>query len=193
MAFLRSITSFDAGPVVYGDQVVLRIPQMSDFAEWAKLRAVSRDFLVPWEPTWPANDLTRAAFRQRIRRYQRDVHEEVSYPFFVFLLSEDILVGGITLSNIRHGVAQCCSIGYWIGEHYQNCGLTSDAVRAVVQFAFDTLNLHRVEAACLSSNQPSIRLLRRCGFTEEGYARRYLKINGIWQDHLLFAIVAGDL
>ena len=84
-------------------------------------------------------------------------------------------------------------MGYWIGEPYQRCGLMSDAVRAVVPFAFDILNLHRVEAACLPSNQRSINLLRGCGFTEEGYARRYLKINGVWQDHVLFAILSEDL
>ena len=193
MAFLRSVTSQDIGPEVFGDQVVLRVPQMADFPVWADLRAQSRDFLVPWEPTWPADDLTRAAFRRRIRRYQRDVHEGVTYPFFLFLRDEGALVGGLTLSNIRRGVAQSCSVGYWIGEPYQRCGLMSDAVRAVVPFAFDILNLHRVEAACLPSNQRSMNLLRGCGFTEEGYARRYLKINGVWQDHVLFAILAEDI
>ena len=193
MASLRSVTSFDTGPVLYGDQVVLRIPQMSDFSAWADLRAVSRNFLVPWEPTWPADDLTRASFRRRIRRYQRDVHEGLTYPFFVYLRDDDVLVGGLTLSNIRRGVAQCCSVGYWIGEPYQRCGLMSDAVRTVLPFAFDVLNLHRVEAACLPTNKASINLLRGCQFTEEGFARRYLKINGVWQDHLLFAVVAGDI
>ncbi len=106
---------------------------------------------------------------------------------------DDVLVGGLTLSNIRRGVAQCCSVGYWIGEPYQRCGLMSDAVRTVLPFAFDVLNLHRVEAACLPSNKASINLLRGCRFTEEGFARRYLKINGVWQDHLLFAVVAGDI
>lgn len=193
MAFLRSVTSQDTGPEVFGDQVVLRVPQMADFPAWADLRAQSRDFLLPWEPTWPADDLTRAAFRRRIRRYQRDVHEGVTYPFFLFLRDEGSLVGGLTLSNIRRGVAQSCSVGYWIGEPYQRCGLMSDAVRAVVPFAFDSLNLHRVEAACLPSNDRSMNLLRGCGFTEEGYARRYLKINGVWQDHVLFAILSEDL
>ena len=193
MAFLRSVTSQDTGPEVLGEQVVLRVPQMSDFPAWAELRAQSRDFLMPWEPTWPADDLTRAAFRRRIRRYQRDVHDGITYPFFLFLRSEGSLVGGLTLSNIRRGVAQSCSVGYWIGEAYQRCGLMSDAVRAVVPFAFGSLNLHRVEAACLPSNDRSISLLRGCGFTEEGYARRYLKINGVWQDHVLFAILAEDL
>ena len=193
MAFLRSVTSADSGPIVYGDQVRLRVPQMSDFKAWADLRDASRDFLVPWEPTWPADDLTRAAFRRRIRRYQRDVHEGVTYPFFLTLREDDALVGGLTLSNIRRGVAQSCSVGYWIGAPFQKCGLMSDAVRASVRFAFDTLNLHRVEAACLPNNIRSINLLSSCGFTEEGYARRYLKINGAWQDHRLFAILADDI
>ena len=90
MAFLRSVKSLDSGPVVYGDQVVLRIPQMSDFGAWADLREASRNFLVPWEPTWPADDLTRTSFRRRIRRYQRDVHEGMTYPCFLYLRSEDV-------------------------------------------------------------------------------------------------------
>mgnify|MGYP000383301549 CR=1 FL=1 len=192
MVFLRSVTPADIGPVVQGGGVFLRVPQMSDFEDWAELRAASRGFLVPWEPTWPRDDLTRSAFRRRIRRYWRDVREDVSYPFFVFRSHDNVLLGGLTLSNIRRGVAQTASLGYWLGQPFARRGYMSAAVGAVLPFAFDTLGLHRVEAACLPTNAASIALLRRCGFAEEGYARHYLKINGEWRDHLLFAILAGD-
>lgn len=193
MVFLRSVTPGDLGPVVHGDGLVLRVPQMSDFEEWSALREVSRSFLVPWEPMWPADDLTRSAFRRRIRRYWRDVREDQSYPFFVYRDEDDVLLGGLTLSNIRRGVAQTCSLGYWIGQPYAGRGYMTSAVRAVIPFCFESLRLHRLEAACLPTNEPSIRLLRRCGFREEGYARGFLRINGVWRDHLLFAILSDDL
>ena len=193
MAFLRSVNPIETGPVIHAGQVYLRVPQMPDFSAWSALRALSREFLVPWEPTWPSDDLTRGAFRRRVRRYVRDIREDQAYPFFIFSTSDDALVGGLTLSNIRRGVSQACSLGYWVGAPHARQGHMSRAVAAAVPFVFDTLKLHRLEAACLPSNLASIALLRKCGFTEEGYARRYLKINGIWQDHLLFAVLAEDI
>ncbi len=192
MAFLRSVNPVESGPVIHAEGIYLRTPQMPDFAAWSSLRAVSREFLTPWEPTWPGDDLTRSSFRRRIRRYIRDIREDQAYPFFIFNAIDHSLLGGLTLSNIRRGVAQACSLGYWIGFPYARHGYMSRAVSAAVPFVFETLNLHRLEAACLPNNQASIGLLRKCGFTEEGYARRYLRINGVWQDHLLFAILAED-
>ncbi|MGI9371064.1 MAG: GNAT family N-acetyltransferase [Hyphomicrobiales bacterium] len=193
MAFLRSVTASDVSPTLYGEQVVMRIPQMSDFENWTSLRADSRAFLTPWEPTWPRDDLTKPAFRRRIRRYQRDVREGHSFPFFIYNAISDELVGGLTLSNIRRGVSQSCSLGYWVGEPYARKGHMYDAVQTIMPFVFDNLLLHRLEAACLPVNEPSARLLLKCGFSEEGYARRYLRINGVWQDHLLFAVLSEDL
>ncbi|MGI9483666.1 MAG: GNAT family N-acetyltransferase [Hyphomicrobiales bacterium] len=192
MAFLRSVSALDSSPTLYGEEIMLRIPQLSDFEAWADLRRRSRAFLTPWEPTWPNDDLSRPAFRRRVRRYQRDVRDGHAFPFLIFRRDDDSLLGGLTLSNIRRGVSQSCSLGYWIGEPHARKGFMRDSVTAVMPFVFDTLLLHRLEAACLPVNEPSIRLLRRCGFSEEGYARRFLRINGVWQDHLLFAILRED-
>lgn len=192
MAFLRSVSLLDDGPAIHGDGVFLRTPQMSDFAAWARLRAESRAFLVPWEPAWPQDDLTRSAFRRRLRRYYRDIREDEAYPFFVFRSGDEALVGGLTLSHVRRGVTQSCSLGYWVGRPHARRGHMSAAVRAIIPFVFDTLHLHRIEAACLPSNVASIRLLEKTGFLREGYARRYLRINGTWQDHLLFALLHDD-
>jgi ribosomal-protein-alanine N-acetyltransferase len=98
-----------------------------------------------------------------------------------------VLVGGITLANIRRGVAQAGSIGYWVGESYARTGIMSAALRAMIPFSFGTLRLHRLEAACIPTNAASIGLLEKSGFQREGYARQYLCINGMWQDHLLYA------
>ena len=128
-----------------------------------------------------------AAFRRRLRRYAEDQRADQSYAFFLFRKSDDALIGGLTLANIRRGVAQAGSLGYWIGEPFARRGLMSGAVQALVPFAFGSLRLHRLEAACIPSNAASIRLLEKAGFVREGYAREYLCINGLWQDHLLFA------
>ena len=192
MAFFRSVSFSEQLPAIAGGSVLLRAPQMADHAEWSALRAASRDFLTPWEPTWPADDLTRAAFRRRIRRYAEDQRSDLAYPFFIFRKSDSVLVGGLTLANIRRGCAQAASLGYWMGAAYAGQGYMTAAVTTVLPFAFGTLRLHRVEAACIPGNDASIRLLGNTGFQREGFARQYLCINGIWQDHLLFARLRDD-
>ena len=146
-------------------------------------------FLQPWEPSWPADDLSRSAYRRRLMAYQRDMDLGAGYSFFVFRHDDNELVGGITLSNIRRGVAQMGTLGYWVGEPYARQGLTLAAVRAVTAFCFGPLALHRLEAACVPENDASRRLLLRAGFALEGRASAYLKINGDWRDHLLFGLV----
>jgi ribosomal-protein-alanine N-acetyltransferase len=192
MAFFRTANFAEPLPSIGGDGVALRAPQPADYAEWAELREASRAFLAPWEPTWPADDLTRAAFRRRLRRYAEDQRADLAYPFFLFRQSDNTLVGGLTLGNIRRGVAQAGSLGYWMGAHYARQGYMTAAVRALVGFAFTSLRLHRIEAACIPANAASIRLLERNGFSREGYAREYLCINGVWRDHLLYARLSGD-
>jgi ribosomal-protein-alanine N-acetyltransferase len=186
MAFFRTINFSDPVPTVVGQGVVLRAPQITDHAEWAAVREHSRDFLTPWEPTWPEDDLTRSAFRRRLRRYAEDLRADQSYAFIILRSSDNALLGGLTLANIRRGVAQAASIGYWMGRPYIRHGYMTAAVRAMIPFAFNTLRLHRLEAACIPTNAASIRLLEKTGFVREGYARDYLCINGTWQDHLLY-------
>ncbi|HUG60296.1 MAG TPA: GNAT family N-acetyltransferase, partial [Methylomirabilota bacterium] len=186
MTLLRVVVG-DTGPVLRGARVVLRLPTMADHAAWAEIRADSREFLRPWEPSWPSDDLTRAAFRRRIKRYHRDVREDTGAPFFVYRASDDRLIGGLTLTAIRRGVAQACSLGYWMGVHYASQGYMSDAVRTVIPHVFGEMRLHRLEAASMPTNTRSISLLENAGFTREGFARRYLLIDGKWQDHVLFA------
>jgi ribosomal-protein-alanine N-acetyltransferase len=186
MAFFRTINFSDALPSIAGEGVMLRTPQVTDYSDWAALREASREFLAPWEPTWPADDLSRSAFRRRIRRYTEDLRTDQGYAFLIIRSADDALVGGLTLANIRRGVAQAGSLGYWMGQPHARHGYMTAAVRAVIPFAFTTLRLHRLEAACIPTNTGSIRLLENTGFVREGYARDYLCINGIWQDHLLY-------
>lgn len=182
----------ESGFRIEGDGVRLRPPRAADFAAWRDLRAHSRVFLQPWEPTWPADDLSRGAFRRRLIAYARDREAGAAYPFFVFRAHDDALTGGITLSNVRRGVAQMGSVGYWCGRPFARQGLTLAAVRTLAEFAFRTLALHRLEAACIPQNAASRALLAKAGFVEEGYAHAYLKINGDWRDHVLFGLVNPD-
>jgi len=135
MAFFRTVSFSDLMPAIGGAGVVLRAPQMSDFAEWTALREASRSFLTPWEPTWPADDLSRASFRRRIKRYSEDQRSDLAYAFFVFRKHDDVLVGGLTLANIRRGCAQAGSLGYWMGVTHARQGHMTAAVNAIIPFA----------------------------------------------------------
>ena len=192
MAFLRSISTVTTNPTIRAERVLLRAPTISDFPQWARVREDSRSFLAPWEPIWPADDLTKLAFRRRIRRYQREIRNGTGYPFFVFSPDGETLLGGLTLSQVQRGVTQSALLGYWMSASHAGKGLMGAAVRAVTGFAFDTLHLNRLEAACLPHNEASIRLLEKVGFQREGYARKYLCIDGRWQDHLLYGLIRDD-
>ncbi|MDQ0470398.1 GNAT family N-acetyltransferase [Labrys wisconsinensis] len=192
MSFLRPLSFSDLLPALHGAGVELRAPQMRHYDAWAALRSDSRAFLTPWEPTWPPADLTRLAYRVRLRRYARDVRADAAYPYFIFRAADGALMGGLTLGQVRRGVSQSASLGYWMGEAYAGRGHMTAAVRALAPHAFGPMQLRRIEAACLPNNERSIRLLERVGFTREGYARSYLCINGEWRDHLLYALLATD-
>ena len=170
-----------------GARVLLRPPRDGDYTQWAELRAASRDFLTPWEPTWPRDALTRGCWRRRLKHYGEEWHLGASYSFMIFRLTDLKLMGGITLSNVRRGVAQAGTIGYWVGQSFARQGVMTEAVGLTLRFAYEDLGLHRVEAACLPGNVASRALLKKCGFQEEGYAPQYLKIDGAWRDHVLFA------
>jgi ribosomal-protein-alanine N-acetyltransferase len=192
MAFLRSSTSHDAAPAIRGARVWLRPPASGDYAAWAELRARSRDHLTPWEPTWADDELSRTAFRRRIRHYQRELRDDLGYAFLIFARADDTLLGGLTLSNVRRGVAQAATLGYWLGAPHVGQGYMGQAIEAVVAFARDGLRLHRLEAACMPGNRASMQVLERAGFAREGEARAYLKIAGRWEDHVLFGRVLGE-
>ncbi len=191
-AFLRPISGSTHTATLHGSRVYLRAPRGGDWRAWSTIRGASRGFLEPWEPTWPKNALSRGAFRRRLRRQARESLDDTGYAFFIFRRADDALLGGVTLSNLQRGVAMSCSLGYWVGAQHARQGIMSEAIASLLPFVFDTLGLHRLEAACLPDNVASHELLRKLDFHEEGYARDYLRINGRWHDHLLFALLASD-
>lgn len=176
-----------SGPVLVHERVLLRRPETSDHAAWAALRAESRAFLEPWEPEWPPDDLDRPAWKERMRRYRADIAQGTGMPFFVFIDGGRVLAGGISIGNIRRGVAQSGQIGYWMGARHAGQGLMAEALEALVRHAFGELGLHRLEAACIPGNNRSMRVLEKAGFEREGLLRSYLRIAGSWRDHILYA------
>jgi ribosomal-protein-alanine N-acetyltransferase len=192
MRLFRSLAANASTVRLEGARTYLRPPLERDWRAYAEVRAASRRFLEPWEPTWPSDALSRDAFHRRLNRCTSDWRNDTGYSMFVFDRSNNALLGGISLSNVRRGVAQCGTLGYWIGEAHAGQGFMSEGLSLLLDFCFGDLALHRVEAACLPTNEASRRLLLGRGFSEDGYARKYLKIRGVWQDHLLFSLLAED-
>ncbi len=191
MTFLLSATrSVDLE--LKGRTVSLRAPVMGDYAAWAELRAVSRAELEPYEPQWTRDELSRTTFRHRLKHYAREAAQDLGYAYFVYDVTGTRLIGAITLSNVRRGVAQAASIGYWMGSPETGRGRMTEALQLLAPHAFRTLHLHRLEAGCLPANHASVRVLEKAGFQREGLARHYLRIRGKWQDHLLFARLSDD-
>jgi ribosomal-protein-alanine N-acetyltransferase len=179
-------------PMLLGRRIFLRRPEAADWAAWAELRSRSRNFLTPWEPSWPPDSLSRLSFRRRLRRQAREEAEDLDHAFFIFLRDTPILIGGITVGDVQRGAADSATIGYWIGEPFARQGYMTEALTAIMNYAFQKLGLHRLQAACMLENVASQRLLERCNFQQEGIARRALRIDGFWRDHSLFAALAED-
>jgi [ribosomal protein S5]-alanine N-acetyltransferase len=193
MALFRITRAVDPAPLLRGEGLYLRPAQSDDYPAWSSLREASREFLIPWEPTWPADDLTRGAFRRRLRRQAEEIARDESFAFLIFAENTNVLLGGITIGGIRRGVAQTASLGYWMGAAHAGKGHMTRAVGVAAAFGFSTLRLHRLEAACIPSNIASATLLERNGFQREGFARAYLCINGTWRDHYLFGLLENDI
>ncbi len=174
------------------ERMTLRLPLHGDFRGWSDLRRESRDFLTPWEPSWSPDHLSRKAFTNRVYWAARAQGQGTALPLFLFRRSDDRLMGAITLDNIRRGPSQAGTLGYWIGQPFARQGYMREAIAAVVHHAFATIDLSRIEAACLPENAASRGVLEKCGFKYEGVAQSYLQINGRWRNHVLYANLRGD-
>jgi ribosomal-protein-alanine N-acetyltransferase len=129
----------ETGPSLQGQGVVLRPPRRRDYPQWETLRQGSRSFLQPWEPVWSPDELSPAAYARRLSAWRNGRESDQMYAFFVFRESDDALVGGITLNNVRRGVAQMGTVGYWSGQPYARQGHTLAALRTLIGFAFGPL------------------------------------------------------
>ncbi len=174
------------------ERMLLRLPQHADFRAWTTLRRESADFLVPWEPSWAEDHLSRRSFTNRVYWSARAAGQGSALPLFLIRRGDDMLLGAITLDNIRRGPAQAGTLGYWIGAAHARQGYMREAIRALVHYAFSELDLSRIEAACLPENAASRGVLEGAGFKYEGVAQSYLQIHGRWRNHVLYANLRGD-
>lgn len=175
-------------PVLIGERIYLRAPRAGDYTAWRDLRRASREFLKPFEPRWTESDLGQRVYNSRLKRGREEARAGTDYSFFIFTRSEDQLVGGITLSNVRRRAAQFVNLGYWMGHTFAGRGYMTEAVGLIIPYCFETLGLHRIHAAFLPDNRASRRVLEKNGFREEGYAEHYLQIDGKWADHVMFGL-----
>lgn len=173
------------------ERIVLRLPVHGDFHAWVSLREASRAFLTPWEPVWSPDHLSRKSFVNRVYWAARASRGGTALPLFL-VRRDGVLLGAITLDNIRRGPAQSGTIGYWIGQSFARQGYMREAIGALVHHAFTTLDLSRVEAACLPENAASRGVLETSGFKYEGVAQSYLQIDGRWRNHVLYANLRSD-
>jgi ribosomal-protein-alanine N-acetyltransferase len=171
-----------------GERIVLRHLVEADAPALLAFVEGNRGFFEQWEPTRDDGFFTLDAQRIDIADAAADAAANRRHAFGLFLDGE--LVGRLALSNLVRGVFQNAYLGYSIGEQWNGQGLATEAVALAVEFAFGELGLHRVQAAVMPRNSGSIRVLEKNGFREEGYAVGYLCINGVWEDHRIFARTA---
>lgn len=174
------------------ERMTLRLPQHADHRAWAELREVSAEFLAPWEPVWSHDHLTRSAFTNRVYWAHRAQAQGTALPVLLIRREDQALLGAVTLDNIRRGPVQAGTLGYWIGSPFARQGYMREAILAMVHHAFQTLDLSRIEAACLPENRPSRGVLETTGFKYEGVAQAYLQIAGRWRNHVLYANLRAD-
>ena len=179
-------------PTITTSRLTLRLPESRDHHAWAELRKASADFLEPWEPIRDENYLSASAFQNRVIWARRASAEKRAMNFLIFRNEDNALVGGITLDNVQGGVSQSCTVGYWMGQAYARQGFMSEALNASVQYAFNEMDISRVQAGCLPENAPSRALLEKKGFKYEGVAQSYLQIAGRWRNHVLYANLRRD-
>ena len=175
-----------------GQRVFLRPPKRRDALKWQKLRMSSKSFLVPWEPSWNASSCTRRAYLRYFKNSNYLANMDRAYSFLIFKSDDKTLLGGINVGNVRRGVAQSASLGYWIGARYARNGYMKEALKLLIPSLFIDLRLNRIEAATLEENVASRNLLKKIGFKKEGVLRKYLKINGAWRDHVLYGLLEND-
>ncbi|HPF78240.1 MAG TPA: GNAT family N-acetyltransferase [Alphaproteobacteria bacterium] len=176
-------------PRLQGFRVLLKAPEEKDYQEWALVRAKNQEFLTPYEPQWAEDCLTNAYFKRRLARQDEEYRAGRGCYFLIHHRRSGDIIGGINLNNIQMGAACFASLGYWIDSDYQGQGYMKEAAALVIDYAFNTLHLKRLNAGSLPHNARSIGLLKSLGFEEEGYAKKYLQINGAWQDHVLFGLI----
>jgi ribosomal-protein-alanine N-acetyltransferase len=179
---------------LFGRRVMLRPLVLSDFAAWREVRHRCGAWLTKWEPqrlpNQPDTTQDRDAFAVRCSARQRERQLGTGYGFGIFV--DGTFCGEINLSSIQRGPFQNAYVGYWIDEKWAGQGLMPEAVVVLTRFAFEDLHLHRIQISIIPRNASSRRVVDKLGLREEGTALRYLEIDGVWEDHVRYAITAEE-
>lgn len=173
------------------NDVSLRVIDESFSNEVSEFFLRNKDFLEPWEAK-RTDEYYSAEFQKSILRDEFALIREGSL-FKVWIFKDDTLIGSIALSNIVRGAFQSCHLGYRLDEQEQGKGIMAEALKWVINYAFQELRLHRIEANIMPRNRRSMRLAEKLGFQHEGLARKYLKINGVWEDHIHMVLLNEEL
>jgi [ribosomal protein S5]-alanine N-acetyltransferase len=169
-------------------RTAIRLLELSDASEMLALRRENSSFLKPFEPSKPPGYLALDAQQREIEHGMQARLSDRAYPFGICDAASGRLIGRIALSNVVRGSWQSATLGYFVGERFNGMGHGREAVALVLAFAFEEASLHRVQAAVMPRNLPSARVLVRNGFRFEGLAPHYLRIDGRWEDHHVYAI-----
>ena len=175
-----------------GALVYIRLLRVDDAAALLELRLRNLEFLRPWEPRRAGGPPTIESQRAQLRHAEAASDDDTAYHFGVFT-PDDRMVGTITLSNVARGAWQNATVGYFIDEAENGKGYATEAIRLAARTAFGELGLHRVQAGVMPRNPGSMRALEKAGFRHEGLSPRYLRINGVWEDHVMFALTQEDV
>jgi ribosomal-protein-alanine N-acetyltransferase len=176
-------------PILRTERLIVRLADRADRDACLAYYRDNESHLAPFSPLWPADFFTRSFWDRQISLNVDEYLADSSLRMFVFTQAEPKkVIGNVSLGGFLRSAAQFCYLGYGLAADKQGEGYMTEAVRAIVQFGFAELNMHRIMANYVPTNERSGNLLRRVGFTVEGYARDYLNLNGRWQDHILTSI-----
>jgi ribosomal-protein-alanine N-acetyltransferase len=177
-----------------GRRVVLRPLAANDFRTWSEVRQRNAEWLTMWEPSRPESlpdpSTNRSAFNARCQQRDRDRASGTAHQFGLFI--DRHVAGEVNLNNVIRGAMQSGTIGYWIDQRHAGHAYVAEAVVVVMQFAFEQLQLHRLEICIVPRNIRSIRIMEKLAIREEGVAERYLEINGVWEDHVRFGMTIEE-
>jgi [ribosomal protein S5]-alanine N-acetyltransferase len=179
---------------LFGRRVMLRPLTPADFPQWSEVRIRNEAWLLPWEPARPptAADPTRSrdAFSSRCSARDRERQSGSAYGFGLFV--DNSVAGEINLNNVIRGALQSGTVGYWVDRGRAGNGYVAEGVVVLCRFAFEDLNLHRLEICIVPRNTNSRRVMEKLAIREEGIAQRYLEINGAWEDHIRYGITTEE-
>ncbi len=188
------LTANAFGPQLRGRRVLLRALGAADFASWQEVRRRNAERLLPWEARRPAGQPdvveSKRAFEARCEAVERERTNGSAYRFGVFV--DGAFAGEMNLGSVQRGAFQNVYVGYWIDEIWAGMGLTPEALVVALRFAFEELGLHRVQVSIIPRNAASRRVVEKLGLRNEGIAQRYLEINGVWEDHVRYAITVEE-